>query len=278
VGKFEGKVAFITGGARGQGRNHALTLAAEGADIVLYDVPDATDTISYPMASVEELKQTEADVTALGRCCLAIEGDVRSYPDVSAAVDRAIEELGGVDIMLANAGAASYYKSSVMPVEAWDELIDINLNGVFYPIRAVLAHMIERGSGRIVATASTMARMGGANAAHYAASKWAVVGLIKSVAMEASKHGVTANCVAPTAVNTPLILNDANFRLFCPDIENPTWEDAEPRYRAMIPMGIPHIEVADVTNAVLYLCSEESRYVTGTVLEVTAGKSAMWSS
>jgi len=276
MGRFDGKVAFITGGARGQGRSHALTLAKEGADIVLFDVPGPTPTISYPLASAEELKQTEADVTALGRRCIAVEGDVRSFETVSDAVQSAIDELGHVDIMLANAGVATYDRAMVLGQDAWHEVIDINLHGVWNAIRTVLPHMVERRYGRIVATSSTMGRMGGATCANYAASKWAVIGLVKSVALDAAEFGVTANAVCPGTVNTPLIQNQEGYDLFCPDIENPTWEDAAPRFAALNPMRVPQMECQDVTNVVAFLASDDARYVTGAAYDVSAGKSANW--
>ncbi|WP_029429886.1 mycofactocin-coupled SDR family oxidoreductase [Blastococcus sp. URHD0036] len=276
MGAFDGKVVFITGGGRGQGRSHAVTLAEQGADIVLFDVPDQMSTVSYPPASAEDLKETQALVTGLGRRCLAIEGDVRSFEQVSGAVERGIEELGSVDIMLANAGVASYHQVSAMPPEAWSELIDINLTGVFHAMRAVLPHMIDRGSGRIIATSSTMGRGGARNGGHYAASKWGIIGLVKSAALEAGQHGVTVNAVCPVAVLTPLIQNEEIYHLFRPDLENPTWEDCKDGFAALNPMGVSHIDALDVSHMVAFLASDQARFVTGAVFDVTAGKSATW--
>jgi NAD(P)-dependent dehydrogenase (short-subunit alcohol dehydrogenase family) len=196
---------------------------------------------------------------------------------MTSAVAGVVAELGGLDILVANAGVASYHQVAVMPDEAWRTLIDVNLTGVFHAVRAAAPIMLEQGRGRIIATSSTMGRMGSRNASHYAASKWGVIGFIKSVALEMAANGVTANVVAPTAVNTPLIQNDEVYRLFCPDVQNPTWEDAAPRFAALNPVGVPHIECSDVSEAMLFLASDEARYITGAVLDVSAGKSGGWS-
>jgi SDR family mycofactocin-dependent oxidoreductase len=276
VGRFSSKVVFITGGARGQGRSHAITLAQEGADIVLFDVPDAAESVLYPLATADDLKQTQAMVAALGHRCLAIEGDVRSYPSLEAAAQRTVDEFGQVDVLLANAGVASFNEVARMPPAQWHETIDINLHGVFHAIHAVLPHMLSRNYGRIVATASTMGRMGAAGGAAYAASKWAIIGLVKSVALETAKSGITVNAVAPTAVNTHLIMNDPLWQRFRPDLENPTWEDVEAGFAALIPQGVPYIEAIDVSRAIASLASDDARHVTGSVLDVSGGKAGHW--
>jgi SDR family mycofactocin-dependent oxidoreductase len=253
-----------------------LRLARDGADIVLFDVCADVKTVSYPMAHAADLEQTASDVEALGRRCLAVEGDVRDRGALDAAVERAVAELGHVDIVLANAGVASYHKTSVMPDNAWHTVIDINLSGVYNTVRATLPHLIERRYGRIIATSSTMGRMGAQTGSHYAASKWGVIGFIKSVALEVGALGITANCVAPGTIDTPLIQNDEIYRLFYPDHPNPQWDDVAPRFAALNPMGIPHLDVSDVSEAIAFLASDAARYITGAVLDISAGKSASW--
>jgi SDR family mycofactocin-dependent oxidoreductase len=276
MARFEGKVVLITGGARGQGRSHALAFAEEGADVVIVDACADVRTVSYGLAAPDDLERTRKDVEALDRRCLAIQADVRDDQAMTDAVARTVAELGCLDIVIANAGVASYHQVSVMPPEAWRTVIDINLTGVFNIIHAAAPVLAEQGHGRILATSSTMGRMGSRNAGHYAASKWGVIGLVKSAALELASRGVTVNAVAPVAVNTPLIQNEEIYRLFCPDIENPTWEDAEPRFAALTPLQVAHIECSDVSRAMLFLASDEARYITGAVLDVTAGKSASW--
>jgi NAD(P)-dependent dehydrogenase (short-subunit alcohol dehydrogenase family) len=202
---------------------------------------------------------------------------VRSDVDLQAAVDRAIDELGHVDIMLANAGVANYFTVQAMAPAAWRELIEINLTGVFNALHAVLPHMVERRYGRVIATSSTLGRTGAGVGANYAASKWGVIGLVKSAALEVGHAGVTVNAVAPGTVNTPLVQNDEIYRLFCPELENPTWEETAPRFAAQNPMGVQHLEVQDISAAVAFLASDEARYITGSVLDVNAGKSGHWS-
>jgi SDR family mycofactocin-dependent oxidoreductase len=273
---FEGKVVLITGGARGQGRSHALAFAERGADVVLFDACRDQPTVTYPLATPEDLQRTRRDVEALDRRCLAIEGDVRDFDAVNGAVERATAELGRLDIVIANAGVASYHRVTTLPPAAWRELLDINLTGVFHAVRAAAPVLAAQGSGRILATASTRGRMGAPNGAHYAASKWGIIGLIKSAALDLATTGVTANVVAPTAVNTPLIQNEEVYRLFRPDLENPTWDDALPQFTSLIPQGVPHIEASDVSAAMLFLASDQARYITGSVLDVSGGKAGTW--
>jgi SDR family mycofactocin-dependent oxidoreductase len=274
--RFDGKVVLITGGARGQGRSHALAFAERGADVAIVDACADMATVPYGLASLADLEQTRKDVEAFDRRCVAIQGDVRNAQTMKDAVASVTAELGSLDILIANAGVASYHRVDVLPDEAWRTVIDINLTGVFHAVSAAAPVMARQGRGRIIATSSTMGRMGSRNASHYSASKWGVIGFIKSVALDLASQGVTANVVAPVAVNTPLIQNEAVYRLFCPELENPTWEDAAPRFAALTPIGVPHIECSDVTHAMLFLASDEARYITGAVLDVTAGKSGAW--
>ncbi|ACZ40273.1 mycofactocin-coupled SDR family oxidoreductase [Sphaerobacter thermophilus] len=274
MGKLDGKVAVITGGARGQGRSHAVTLAREGADIVICDIAAQIDTVPYPMATPADMEETVRLVEDLDRRCVAVQADVRDGAQMQAVVDRVLSEFGKVDILLANAGISSTSTVVDMTDEQWRDMIDTNLTGVFNSIRAVLPHMIERRSGRIVATASMAGRVGMPNIAHYVAAKWGVIGLVKSVAMEVAQYGITVNAVCPTTVNTPMIHNDATYKLFRPDLENPTADDALAAFSSLNVLPIPWVEPEDISNAILFLISDDARYITGTAVEVAAGMNA----
>jgi NAD(P)-dependent dehydrogenase (short-subunit alcohol dehydrogenase family) len=214
-------------------------------------------------------------VEALGRHCLAIVGDVREVADLEGAVARAHSELGKVDIAVCNAGLAPqlHVLADVDP-GLWQHTIDINLTGVYNTIRAVLPGMVDRHYGRIVATSSMAGRGGFAHAGPYCASKWGVIGLIKVVANEYAMHGITANAVCPTNVNSPMIHNPDTYQVFVPDVENPSKELAMERMAAIHPMGIPYVEPHDISQAILFLVSEEARYVSGDALTVSAGSAA----
>jgi len=274
MGRLDGKVAVITGGARGQGRSHAVTLAREGADIVICDIAAQIDTVPYPMATPADMEETVRLVEDLDRRCVAVQADVRDGAQMQAVVDRVLSEFGKVDILLANAGISSTSTVVDMTDEQWRDMIDTNLTGVFNSIRAVLPHMIERRSGRIVATASMAGRVGMPNIAHYVAAKWGVIGLVKSVAMEVAQYGITVNAVCPTTVNTPMIHNDATYKLFRPDLENPTADDALAAFSSLNVLPIPWVEPEDISNAILFLISDDARYITGTAVEVAAGMNA----
>ena len=274
MGKLDGRVALITGGARGQGRSHALTLAREGADIVVCDIAAQIDTVPYPMGTQDQLEETVRLVEDLDRRCVAVQADVRDGAQMRAVVDRALSEFGKIDILLANAGIFSFGTIAEMSDQMWDDMIDTNLKGVFNAMRAVLPHMIERRSGRIVATASMAGRVGMPNIAHYVAAKWGVIGLVKSVAMEVAQYGITVNAVCPTTVNTDMIHNEATYKLFRPDLENPTADDALAAFSSLNVLPIPWVEPEDISNAILFLISDDARYITGTAVEVAAGMNA----
>ena len=274
MGKLDGKVAVITGGARGQGRSHAVTLAREGADIVVCDIAAQIASVPFPMGTIEQLQETVQLVEDLDRRCVAVQADVRDAAQVKAVVDRALSEFGKVDILLANAGIGSFSSVVDMTDEQWDDVINTNLKGVFNAMRAVLPHMIERRSGRIVATSSMAGRVGMPNIANYAAAKWGVIGLVKSVALEVAQYGITVNAVCPTTVNTDMIHNEATYKLFRPDLENPTADDALAAFSSLNVLPIPWVEPEDISNAILFLISDDARYITGTAVEVAAGMNA----
>jgi SDR family mycofactocin-dependent oxidoreductase len=267
----EGRVAFITGGARGQGRSHALRLASEGADIVLCDVLEQLPTVPYPNATADDLAETVRQVEALGQRALGLVADVRDFDQVDRAVVRGLDEFGHVDILVAQAGICTFGRIDAMDPGQWRDMIDTNLTGVFNAIRAALPGMVSRGYGRIIATSSMAGRAGWENIGHYAASKWGVIGLVKSVALEVAAHGVTANVICPSAVNTPMMLNGPSYQLFRPDVVDPSLEDALPAFTGVNVIPVPYVEPSDISDAVAFLASEQAAMVSGAVLSVSAG-------
>lgn len=274
MGMLDEQVAFITGGARGQGRSHALALAREGADIAICDIAASVDSVPYPLADEDDLAETKRQVEELGRRCVAVVADVRDTEQTEAAVAQTIAELGRIDIALANAGVCGFGAFTEITDEMWDDMIGIDLTGVFKTLRAVTPHLVERGSGRIVATSSMGGKMGNPNLAHYVAAKWGVIGLVKTLALEIADQGVTVNAICPATVDTEMVHNDALYGLFAPDLENPTKADVEPRYTAMNPVPEPWTPAEEISAAILYLVSPAARMVTGTTLDVCMGASA----
>ncbi|HVY97281.1 MAG TPA: mycofactocin-coupled SDR family oxidoreductase [Solirubrobacterales bacterium] len=273
MARFDGKVALVTGAARGQGRSHAVRFAAEGADVVVCDICADIATVPYGLASPAELAETVAAVEAAGGRALALPADVRRGADMARVVAAGIEQFGAIDIAVANAGIAGVSTIAEMSDEAWQNMLDVNLGGVFKTMRAVAPHMSERGYGRIVATSSVVARQGSPNIGHYVAAKWGVVGLVKSLALEMADHGVTVNAVCPTSVDTAMIQNEAFRDLFLPDQEY-TLADVERAYTELNPIPMPWVQPEDVSDAVLFLASDEARMVTGEALPVALGWNA----
>jgi SDR family mycofactocin-dependent oxidoreductase len=270
---LDGRVALVTGGARGQGRAHARALAAAGATVVVSDIAAQIPTVGYPMPAASDLEETVEDIRRSGGNASFAVLDVRSSSDVDALVKAVVSQHGRIDILIANAGICGFSPVAEISDDVWQDMIATNLTGVFHCIRAVLPHMTAAHYGRIVATSSGAGRSGMRNLGHYGASKWGLIGLVKTVALEAAPFGVTANVVCPTSVATPMVLNDATFGVFCPDIEQPTIDDVRPRFEALSPMGIPWLEPEDVSRAVLYLVTDPG-YTSGTVIEVNLATSA----
>ncbi|TDV55364.1 mycofactocin-coupled SDR family oxidoreductase [Actinophytocola oryzae] len=272
-GRVEGKVAFITGAARGQGRSHAVRLAQEGADIIAIDVCAQLDSVTIPLATPEDLAETAALVEKEGRRVVTAQVDVRDHEALKAAVDDGVDRLGRLDIVLANAGIGS----SGDPVEKmsaniWQETIDVNLTGVWHTAKVAIPHLVEGGrGGAIVLTSSVGGLRAHPNIAHYVSAKHAVVGLMRSLAVELGQHNIRVNSVHPTQVSTPLLLNDWTYRMFRPDLDNPTQEDFAPLSQMAHVLPIPWVDAVDVSNAILFLVSDEGRYVTGVPLPVDAG-------
>jgi SDR family mycofactocin-dependent oxidoreductase len=273
VSQLEGRVALVTGGARGQGRSHAIALAAAGATVVACDIAAQVPSVPYQMATPADLDETVSLIGKAGGQGSGAVVDVRAADAVTALVDGIVAEYGRLDILIANAGICSFSPVADLTDEVWQDTIATNLTGAFHCIRAVLPHMARRHYGRIVTISSGAGRGGMANLGHYGASKWGLIGLTKTVAVETARQGITANVVCPTTVNTPMVINERTFALFAPDLENPTAEDVRPRMAATNPMGEPWIEPEDVTRAVMYLVTDPGR-TSGAVLEVSLGMSA----
>jgi (+)-trans-carveol dehydrogenase len=272
TGRVEGKVAFITGAARGQGRSHAVTLAREGADIIAVDIDAQIGTVPYAMATAEDLAQTVKEVESAGRRIVATQADVRDYDALKQALDDGVAQLGRLDIVSANAGIVSFGRAEELPEQTWRDVIDVNLTGEWHAAKAAIPHLRAGGrGGSIILTSSDAGLAGFLNLAHYVASKHGVVGLMRTLALELAPDFIRVNSIHPTNVDTPMVMNPATYRMFRPDLENPTADDmAEPATEGNA-LPIPWVEPADISNAVLWLASDESRYVTGVTLPVDAG-------
>ncbi|AKK25486.1 mycofactocin-coupled SDR family oxidoreductase [Mycobacterium sp. EPa45] len=266
MGTLDGRVAFITGAARGQGRSHAVRLAEEGAAIIAVDICAQIDSVPYPMSTPDDLDQTVKEVENVNGRIVAIQADVRDRAKMRSAYDAGTKELGPVDIVIANAGICPM---SFEPTDQeYDDVVDVNLNGVYNTVWMTMAPMIARGRGGAVVITSSAAGLVGAASEQpglmgYYAAKTGVIGLMRSLANYGAPHNIRVNCVAPTGVATPMIVNDWL----------PEYYAANPGKGAAMSNALPvsMIEPIDVSNAVLYLVSDAGRYVTGSVLPVDAG-------
>jgi SDR family mycofactocin-dependent oxidoreductase len=274
MGKFDGKVVLISGGARGQGRSHAVHFAREGASIVIFDIASQIDTVPYKMAKEDQLQETVRMVEDLDQRCVAIRADARDTAQVNGVVERTISEFGRLDILLVNHGILSVVPVADMSDKQWTDVIDTDLTGVFKPIRAAIPHMAKQKFGRIIATSSMAGRNGVPTIAHYSAAKWGVIGLCKSVAREVANEGITVNVMCPTNCDTDMIHNDTFYKVFAPGVDKPTREDVIPGFTSLNAIGIPWIEAKDVSNVALFLASDEARYITGEAIHVAAGWNA----
>jgi SDR family mycofactocin-dependent oxidoreductase len=274
MGKLDGQVAVVTGGARGQGRSHAIHIAREGADVVICDVCHDLDAVRYPMATPDDLEETVRLVEKEGRRCVALQADVRDYDQVAAVTDRAAEEFGKIDILIANAGVMRMNPIQDHTPDQWRDVVDTNLTGVYHAMHAVAPHLIRNNYGRIVATASTMARGAAGNSVSYVAAKWGVVGMVKSVAQDLAPWNVTVNAVAPTSVSTHMIHNEDLYKLFRPDLAEPTIDDVREAFKMLNVIPVSWLEPEDVSKSVLFLLSEDAKYITGSVIDINAGHSA----
>lgn len=272
--KLAGKVAFITGAARGQGRSHAIRLAGEGADIIAIDICQTIPTAPGPGPTPADLADTVKAVESLDRRILAAQIDVRDLDAMTGFVAKSVGELGRLDIVLANAGIAGTELTLEMGEHVWQTMIDINLTGVWKTLKASVPHIIAGGrGGAVVITSSLAAVTANEHTAHYSAAKSGLISLMRVLAKELAPQQIRVNTVHPTTVATDMILNETTYRHFRPDLENPTRADFEERARTLNRMPVPYIEAADVSNAILFLVSDEGRYVTGSQQLLDAGGS-----
>ena len=261
-GRVEGKIALITGACRGQGRSHAVLLASQGADVVITDLE----------AESEELAETARLVEECGRRAVAVTADIRDFDQVKAVADAGYEAFGKVDVVVANAGVSNFAKTWELTEEQWDLTLDVNVKGVWHTCKSVIPRMIEAGSGgSIVITGSTTSERGLIGLGHYAASKHGVLGLGRSMANELGEYMIRVNLVHPSAVYTPLMTRPSVYKRMLPHLDNPTLEDYEQASakRHILPVG--WVEPIDISHAVLWLASDDSRFVTGAAIPVDAG-------
>ncbi|GAB2483019.1 mycofactocin-coupled SDR family oxidoreductase [Jatrophihabitans fulvus] len=269
-----GKVVLITGAARGQGRNHAVELARQGADVVAVDLCEDIATVDYPMATDADLRETVEAVEALDRRCLAIKADVRSPFAMRAAVDRAVAELGRLDVVVANAAVSAL--GAAYDSRAWIDTVDINLLGAINVIQAAYPRLQAGASviaiGSLVSVRPRRAYDdAGPGSAGYKYAKRALAHYIHELATTLAPEGIRANVIHPGNVNSPMLQNDMTYRQFRRDLEHPTREDAEPGFPVLHAMPVPYVEPDDITSLVVYLASDESRFMTGNQLRVDAG-------
>ncbi len=274
AGRVEGKVAFVTGAARGQGRSHAVRLAEEGADIIAIDVcKRISSNEDIPAATPDDLAETADMVKHLNRRIVTEQVDVRDYDALKAAVDSGVEQLGKLDIIVANAGIGNGGQTLDQLAESdWTDMIDVNLAGVWKTVKAAVPHIIAGGNGgSIILTSSVGGLKAYPHTGHYIAAKHGVVGLMRTFAVELGHHMIRVNSVHPTNVNTPLFMNEGTMKLFRPDLENPGPDDMAVVAQMMHVLPIGWVEPRDISNAVLFLASDEARFVTGLPMTVDGG-------
>ena len=272
--RVEGKVAFVTGAARGQGRSHALRLAQEGADIIAIDVcKPISSTSVIPPSTLDDLAETADLVKGQNRRIVTAQVDVRDYDGLKAAVDSGVEQLGRLDIIVANAGIGNGGETLDKTSEAdWQDMIDVNLSGVWKTVKAGVPHILSGGrGGSIVLTSSVGGLKAYPHTGHYIAAKHGVVGLMRTFAVELGQHSIRVNSVHPTNVNTPMFMNEGTMKLFRPDLEHPGPDDMAVVARMMHVLPVGWVEPEDISNAVLFRASDEARYVTGLPVTVDAG-------
>ena len=271
--RFAGKVAFISGAGRGQGRQFAVDLAKEGADIIGFDICEDIPGASTAMATKADLDETRAAVEATGRRMVAERADVRDYAAVEAVLKKGLAEFGRVDVVVANAGiccgAGSFWEISL---QNWKDTVDVDLTGAWHTVRAATPAMIEGGrGGAIIMVASAGATKGFQNITHYVAAKTALVGMLKPMAAELGPHFIRVNALSPTNVNTAIYMTETNKRLFLPDNPDPTDEEYELASRPQHVIPIGWMETRDTSAALRFLASDDARYITGLEMRVDAG-------
>jgi (+)-trans-carveol dehydrogenase len=275
TGMVEGKVAFITGAARGQGRAHAVKLAEHGARIIAVDICESLPTLPYPGPTTDDLAETVRLVEEAGSKAYSAVADVRDLAQLETAVSAGVDLFGRLDVVVANAGImGTMDKGWLLSEDDWDATVGVNLTGVFLTIKATMPHLLAHGDGGSVILTSSMAGLRGVgNIADYTAAKHGLVGLARSMAIDAGELNVRFNTVHPGSVPTPLIKNDAVYKVFRPDLESPTWEDCQEGFDGLSLLPGAVQEPEDIANAVLWLASDLSRMTTGTTLSVDGGAS-----
>ncbi len=273
AGRLQGKVVFITGAARGMGRSHAIRLAAEGADIIGMDVCGPVPGMKAPLASADDLAETVAAVEAQDRRMVSFTADVTDEDALVAGLADGVAQLGRLDCAVANAGISGVSNPvAEMPVQDWRDVIETNLTGVFITAKAAVPHIQAHGEGgSILLISSALGLRGKQNVAGYTASKHALVGLMRAMAIELAPDRIRVNTIHPTNVATPLVLNDYTFGRFRPELEHPTEDDVRPLFQELNLLEVPWIQPSDISEAVLYLAAESGRYVTGSLHKVDAG-------
>jgi SDR family mycofactocin-dependent oxidoreductase len=281
MGRVEGKVAFVTGAARGQGRSHALRLAQEGADIIAVDMCHDLETVDYPLATPEDLKETVRLVEEQDRRIIATQADVRDAGQLRAALEHGVSELGKLDIVVAQAGIAPLGGNP--PLQAWNDVIDTNLIGSINAVQASLQYLTEGASVIVTSSAAALmdVPMGGPvgtnpGGSGYQWAKRVLADYVHELARQLAPRNIRANVVHPTNCNTGMLQSGPMYRSFRPDLENPTREDAEPAFYVQQAMPVPFVEPVDISNMVLFLASDEARYVTGMQMRVDAGGYLKW--
>ncbi len=271
MGMLDGKVAFITGGARGQGRAHAVTSAREGADVVVIDIAAQMGTAPYKMADGSDLAETVAQVEALGRRALSFEVDVRSQASLDDAVTQTISTFGKIDILIANAGIWTQAPFWELSEDDWEEMMGVNLTGVWKSAKAVAPHMIERQSGSIVITSSVNGLEPGMNYAHYVTAKHGVIGLMKNIALELAPHGIRCNSINPGAIKTPMTDHQGAWDMFAGHEGGTEADMIEGGYHFHALKGTTFMPPQVIADTALYLNSDLAASVTGVTIPVDAG-------
>ena len=271
MGMLDGKVALITGGARGQGRAHAVTCAREGADVIVADVIDRLPTVHYKLATKDDLDETVRLVEAHGRRVIAVKADVRSQEQLDAAVTAGIAELGKIDILIANAGIWTLGSFWELTDQQWDEMIGVNLTGVWKAAKAVAPHMIERRSGSIVIIASVNALEAGQYTAHYVAAKHGLIGLMKNIALELAPYGIRCNAISPGAIKTPMTSHQGALDMFAGHPGGTEDDMTEAGHHYTLLKGTSFLDPQVIADTALYLNSDLAATVTGVTIPVDAG-------
>ncbi len=271
---MEGRVAFITGAARGQGRSHAVRLAELGADIIAVDICAPVDSIAYPMSTTEDLDTTIALVERTGRRIVGAVADVRDLGALYIAVADGVDQFGRLDVVVANAGVLPPFRDQPHTSTALRDTLDINVIGVQHTIEAAVGHMIAAGNGGAIVLISSLAALKALRVGEgYAESKHALIGLMRATAIRLAPHRIRVNTVHPTTVATPMVLNDWSYKMFRPDLEEPTLDDCIAGMQSLNLLPVPYVAPEDIANAVAFLTSDAGRYITGATIPVDAGAS-----